>query len=527
MAYNEITRRVLMQIAMAMGGTAAFSRMALSQDGKVLRIRYNRDIQSVDPGFMIGGIDITMQTACLTNLANYAPGDEWAWVPGAMVETIEQTDNLNIHFKLKPGYQWSDGYGEVTAEDVKYSLDRGKHGQWNGKYVTIDHVEVLGTHEGIIVLNKPFSPLWLTMLCDGTGSIVCKKAVEATGYDVDSAADPAIKVKRYDAVFPAQCGPYRIANWVQKQRVELGINPDWIGEKPTIETIHIIIVEDEKAAELGYEAGDVDMTSISVDSLSRYRETPPPNTKLKEVAGLRWTWMGMNTEHPKLADHRVREAICLAVDVDSILAGAYGGLAPRSYGIVPPGLIGHRETSKYAVRDVEKAKALVAEAGAEGLEIRIDIINKTDMNSAASIIQANLAEIGINLVVNPLDSGVWWTLGLESEGEAWKDLQLYIARFGDAPDPSQMTQWYVASQVGVWNWERWKNAEFDKLDSDALAEVDPAKRDAIYVRMQEIMDDTAAYVWITHEPIPVVYRDSFNPVIHPDSQYYLPRFTWA
>lgn len=512
---------------MSMGGTAAFSRMALSQDGKVLKIRYNRDIQCIDPGYMIGGIDITLQTACLGNLANYAPGDEWGWVPGAIVESIDQTDNLNIHFKLRPGVLWSGGYGEVTSEDVKYSFDRGKQGQWSGKYDTIDHIEVLGPYEGIVVLNKPFAPLWLTMLCDGTGSIVCKKAVEEKGYDVDGSVDATVKVKRYDTSFPAECGPYRITNWEPKQRIELGLNPDWTGEKPTIEQIHIIIVEDEKAAEIAYEAGDVDLTSIAVDSLARYRESLPPNTKLKEVAGLRWTWLGMNTEHPKLQDHRVREAICLAVDVDAILAGAYGGLAPRSNGIVPPGLIGHRETSKYAVRDVEKAKALVAEAGAEGLELRLDIINKTDMNSAGAIIQANLAEIGINLIVNPMESGVWWNIGLESEGDAWKDSQLWISRYGDSPDPSQMAQWYVASQVGIWNWERWKNEEFDTLYNDALAETDPAKRGEMYVRMQEIMDDTAAYVWITHEPIPFIYRDSFDPVIHPDGQEYLPRFTWA
>jgi peptide/nickel transport system substrate-binding protein len=527
MTFDPMTRRLLMQVAMASAGGAVLPRVALSQDGTLLRIRSFRDIQVLDPGWMVGGNEIWLQWACLTQLANYVPGDSWAWQPGPMIEDIANTDAMNIHFKLKPGYQWSGGYGEVTAEDVKYSLERIKHSEWKDKFVVLDHVEITGTHEGTLVLNKPFAALWLTALCDGTGSLVCKKAVEEQGHEVDSSQGDGTKVKRYDTSFPAVCGPYTILNWIPKQRVEIGLNPDWIGEKPTVERIDLIVVEDEKAAELGFEAGDLDLTVVSVDSLARYKAEPKEHTKLVERPGLLWTWIGMNTEHPKLADKRVREAICWTIDVESILQASYAGLAPRSYGIVPPGLIGHRDTYRYAERDVEKAKALIAEAGAEGIELDIKIINKTDQNTAASIIQANLAEIGINLQITPLESGVWWDLGLESRGEAWKDLQLYISRYGDAPDPSQMTQWYVSGQVGIWNWERWKNEEFDKLFDEGLGETDPAKREAIYVRMQEIMDDQAAYVYVTHEPLNVIHRDSFNPAITPAAEYFFPRFTWA
>jgi peptide/nickel transport system substrate-binding protein len=526
-AHYDITRRLLFQFAAAMGGTAAFSRMALSQDGKVLKVRTNRDIQVLDPGWMVGGVEIWTQVACLTQLANYKPGDKWDWMPGLMVEEISQRDDLNIHFKLKPGYQWSGGYGEVTAEDVKYSIERMRHSEWKDKFVVVDHVELLGSHEGLLVLSKPFAPLWLTSLADGTGSIVCKAAVEATGHEVDSSQGDGTKVKRFDATLPAVCGPYTVANWLPKQRIELRANPEWIGERPSIEAIDIILVEDEKTAELAFEAGELDNTVISVDSIPRYRDNPPEGAKFHQVAGLRWTWLGMNTEHPKLQDKRVREAICYAVDVDAILQAAYGGNAPRSYGLIPPGLIGSRTSSKYMTRDVEKAKALVAEAGAEGLELDIKIINTSYQISAASVIQANLAEIGINLEVIPLESGVWWDLGLESRGDAWKDLQLYIARYGDSPDPSQMYQWYVSGQVGIWNWERWKDPEFDALFDQGIAETDPAKREAIYQRMAEIVDDTAAYVYITHEPVPFLYRTNHDPQIDLHGTYDFPLFKWV
>jgi peptide/nickel transport system substrate-binding protein len=124
----------------------------------------------------------------------------------------------------------------------------------------------------------------------------------------------------------------------------------------------------------------------------------------------------------------------------------------------------------------------------------------------------------------PTDPGPFWNLGLESKGDDWKDLQLYILEYGDAPDPSQMTQWYIGEQVGVWNWERWKDAEFDKLHHAALQESDSKKRGEMYIRMQEIMEETGAYVWLAFKPAQKIYRDWMEPVIVPGDHPYLQWF---
>jgi peptide/nickel transport system substrate-binding protein len=240
-----------------------------------------------------------------------------------------------------------------------------------------------------------------------------------------------------------------------------------------------------------------------------------------------WTWMGMNTDHPKLSDIRVRKAIQYAVDVRSILEAAYGGVGPLSHGVVPPGLIGHRESGAFDKQDVEKAKGLLAEAGVSNLTLNIKVLNQTANLTAAQIIQANLADVGITLDITPMDAGPFWNLGIEEKGDEWKDLQLWIMRFGDTPDPSQMTQWYVSDQVGVWNWERWKNPEFDELHKKGLVESDPKVRNDIYLRMQQIMEDTGAYVWITHEPYLAIYRDTIEPVILPGPHPFFPWFKWV
>jgi peptide/nickel transport system substrate-binding protein len=512
-----LTRRRLLA---ATSGTAlgllAGAKVSLSADGKVLHIRTDLDMQSLDPGWMIGGLaETTLQHACLGTLGVYESGESWKWRPSAFVETVEQADGRHISFRLRKGIQWSDGFGELTAEDVKYSIDRiadpKNQAPWAAKWAALDHVEVGDAYSGTIVLKEPFAPIWFTTICHATASFVCKKAVEAKG-------------GRFETQFPATCGPYVVASWVPKQRIELVLNPQWSGPRPAFERIDILPIEDEKAAELAYEAGELDLTVVSIDSLPRFQKKMPERTALAMRPGTYWTWVGMNTEHPKLQDIRVRQAIQRAVDVDAILQAAYAGIAPRAHGIVPPGLVGHRTESAIAVRDIDKAKALLAEAGVSGLSLTLSTMNKADRLTAAQIIQSNLADVDIAVEIKAVDEGTFWNLGLESAGTDWKDLQLWIMRFGDAADPSQMTQWYVSSQVGVWNWERWKNAEFDALDKQAISEQDPQKRNEMYLRMQQIMEDTGAYVWVTHEPIPHLHRDDLTPALFPDGLMFLPDF---
>ena len=513
-----LTRRTVLQGIAACTGLTAVPGMSWSADGKVLNIRSNRDIQVLDPASMIGGTEIDLQVACLASLAVFKPGDEIAWQPSDFVESIEQTDPTHIKFVLRPGIMWSGDNGELTAEDVKYSYERIANPEnkfpWKDKWGSLQGVKVNGKYEGVIELKQSFAPLWLTTLCDGTGTIVCKAATEKVG-------------GKFTTEFPAQCGPYLMKEWLPKQHVVLVRNPQWNGPKPSIEEVRILFINEETTGELAFEAGEVDLTDVSLASSDRYRKQLPPQTKLYERPGLWWTWMGMNTDHPKLSDIRVRKAIQYAVDVRSILEAAYGGVGPLSHGVVPPGLIGHRKSGAFDKQDIEKAKALLAEAGVSDLTLNIKVLNQTANLTAAQIIQANLADAGITLDITPMDAGPFWNLGIEEKGDEWKDLQLWIMRFGDTPDPSQMTQWYVSDQVGVWNWERWKNPEFDELHKKGLVESDPKVRDEIYLRMQQIMEDTGAYVWITHEPYLAIYRDTIEPVILPGPRPYFPWFKWV
>ena len=146
---------------------------------------------------------------------------------------------------------------------------------------------------------------------------------------------------------------------------------------------------------------------------------------------------------------------------------------------------------------------------------------------AAQIIQANLGEIGLNVKVIPLDSGPFWSLGRESKGDDWKDAQLWIMRFGGALDPMDYFQWFTKEQIGNWNWERWTTPEFEELYQAMASETDDAKRIKTFLRMQEIMEETGAYVFLTHEPEAYLHRTSLNPVIVPTGEFDFRRFASA
>ena len=133
---------------------------------------------------------------------------------------------------------------------------------------------------------------------------------------------------------------------------------------------------------------------------------------------------------------------------------------------------------------------------AGGLDLKLTLLNQSQYVTTAQVVQANLAEVGINLNLDVLDGGAFWSQG---EGEAGENLELSLQQFGGKADPSFQTQWFVSEQVGEWNWQRWKSADFDKLNVEAELTTDEAKRAELYVQMQKLMDESAAYVWLTHE----------------------------
>ena len=196
----------------------------------------------------------------------------------------------------------------------------------------------------------------------------------------------------------------------------------------------MIQIDDDKAAELGFEAGEIDFTKVSLSSIPHIQANPPANAIVDPRPLVGGEWIGMNVEHPPFDDLRVRRAVQLAVDVELVLDAVYYGLATRATGIVPQGILGHRGYNLYPERNVEEARRLLAEAGfANGFKTTLACLNDSDKLTMAQVIQSNLADVGIDAEINSHESGAFWVLGSEADGEGWKDIQLILNGWGTGP----------------------------------------------------------------------------------------------
>ena len=101
---------------------------------------------------------------------------------------------------------------------------------------------------------------------------------------------------------------------------------------------------------------------------------------------------------------------------------------------------------------------------------------------------------------------------------------MLIQRFSMMPDPSWATEWFTRDQIGVWTWERFSSEEFDKLVKDGKVELDPAKRDVIYKRLQDLMEESGDYVFLTHEVVGIMVKDSIEPGLRPNGEPMLADF---
>ena len=503
-------RDFLKQTTLASLGIVAASLpdAAWSVEGDVLRIRSYSDVVSLDPAMMLSGAEGLIGNAMFLNLVQFRAGESWEWELDA-AEYFEQLDETHYAFRLRPGIQFSNGFGEMTAEDVKYSLERivdpAMKSPNAGDMGTLSHVEITGRYSGVLVLHSPYSAFIPIGLCASSGGIQSKKALESVGGQF--------------AIEPPSCtGPYRFVSWQAQRKTVLERNPEWSGPPAAFREVHIHPLTDIKAGELAYEAGELECTQTSIESVEVFRKAMPPSSRMDVISSLRYYWVGMNLEHPKLTDIRVRQAVQYGIDVEAVIEAAWFGLATPASGIIAPGLIGHREKADVPLAgDREKARRLLAEAGVDlPLKLKMSLPAQALEMTAGQVIQWSLEKIGIELELDPQDSATLITMGMESAGDRWKDLQLHLQSFFMLGDPYYATVWFTGEQVGVWNWERFRSEEFDDLHDLAMGMSDVGERDRIYQHMQHLMEQSGCYRFLAHSVESLLSRTWLQPAYRAD-----------
>jgi peptide/nickel transport system substrate-binding protein len=467
---------------------------------KVLKVRLPRDINDLDTANVTGAVEDTVDRTVLEGLFRFNAAGE---LEPQLAETYTVSpDGLTIDFTLRKGVQWQRGYGELTMDDVKFSYERflvtDPKPAYADDWASLDHVEIVDQYTGKLVFNQPQATLWTSVLPMTSGLIVSKKFYEEAGPD---------KVKT-DLV---GTGPYLFSEWTPKQQIVLERNPDYWGEQPYFDQIVLIPVDDDKAAEVALQAGELDFSGISLSSTDKFQSDP--NFKVDLIPSTAYNWVGMNVENPKLQDINVREAIRYGIDVPSILAAAYNDKAPRANALIPEGTLGYWKDAPVYERDVAKAKEYLAKANLTSLDLTLTYENTDEYNTWGQVIQQNLQEVGINVTLNPLDSSTFWSYG---EGGKDKELELFAVGYSSvAPEPAWSSMWFTCDQVDLWNWMRWCNEEFDALHKQGIQTVDSAKREPLYLEMQQLWDADAIAVFVTNVPQVYVSKPNIKAVIYP------------
>ena len=226
----------------------------------------------------------------------------------------------------------------------------------------------------------------------------------------------------------------------------------------------------------------------------------------------------MNQSNPALRDLRVRRAIQYAVDVEAVVEATWFGLAEPSMGPIPRGMLGCRERTVIpASGDADKARSLLKEAGVElPLRLRLDVNSDARELTAVQVIQWSLRKVGIDIDIRTQDSSTFLSLGSEEAGDQWQDIQLFFQSFIGGADPYYSLVWFTSKQMGQWNWERFSNEEFDRLNDLALATTDEVERGRMYQRMQDLMEESGCYRFISNGVMPQIVRKTIKAAFTPD-----------
>ena len=328
--HTLLSRRSFLATVGAFGVVAGTApRVAISANGSILTLRSYSDLQVLDPAYRLSLPEEDIIRAVFAPLVVPQAGDVWTWKTIA-AESIEQLDDLTVAFKLRDNIGFTDGFGQMTAEDVKFSIERfadpAMESPYAGDWSALKEVEVKDTLSGLIHLNEKFVPLWSTTLPTPASCVLSKRAMEELG---DRITTQPI----------AQSGQYLLDNWQPKQRTVLRRNPDWAHEQGGFEEIHIIPIEDPATAERGFEAGDLDYTWTSVSSLPRLKSNPPADSVVIEKPSLAYVWIGINQDVAPFDNPNLRRAVQHAIDRQTVVDAAYYGAAQVGNGIVAPGYL--------------------------------------------------------------------------------------------------------------------------------------------------------------------------------------------
>ncbi|MGZ9234164.1 MAG: ABC transporter substrate-binding protein [Anaerolineales bacterium] len=418
------------------------------------------------------------------------PGSADEYTP-LLAESWEVSeDGLSYTFKLRPDVKFHDGEA-MNADAVKKSIDAAQERAGASFiWLPLDNVEVVDD------LTVKFNLKWAAPVDLIASSlygawIVSPKALEA--------ADETFWTdgKSYGT------GPYMVESYTPDAEIVFTQNLDYWGgwQEGQYEKVVVSIVPEATTRQQMLEGGSVDLAAaLPVENLATF-ENDPNYTVYKEPSF--FNYLGFfNTLKPPLDNVKVRQALSYAIPYDDIIAIAAKGLGTQSHGPVPAGVFPWDDSVFRYSYDLEKAKALLKEAGHEngGFSIRLTYAAENATEEAfAPLIKDSFAQIGVDATIEPLAFSQQWELA-KTDPQNAQDmfLLLYWPTYSDAGADNMWSMFYAGAEppylnVTNFNLSYWKNDEYNALmdEAGALTATDYEASKARYVEAMNILIEEA------------------------------------
>lgn len=505
--------------------------------GGALKLLWWQGPTLLNPHFATGTKDQDGSRMFYEPLASWAPDGSLVPILAAEIPTRANgglaADGKSVTWKLKQGVKWHDGQ-PFTADDVvfnwEYAKDPATAAVSSGQFKDIV-VEKIDTHT--VKISFPVAkPFWAEAFVSSNSTIIPKHLFAAyTGAKSREAPTNLV---------PVGTGPYLFKEFRPGDLLTGVINPNYhMANKPHFDSVEMkgggdavsaaravlqtgeydfawnLQVEDEVLLRL--EKGGKGRVALALTANIEHVQlnTTDPNT---EVDGER---SSLKTVHPAFSDKAVREAMALLIDRESVEKYIYGrtGIATGNYLNNPPPYVSKNTSKEF---NIDKANAILDKAGwakgADGIRAKggkqLKFLFQTSINQprqkTQAIIKQSCQKAGIELEIKAVAASVFFSSDVanpDTYPHFYADMQMYTTG-PNAPDPGIWMQSYLSNEAATkankWqgrNITRWRSPEWDKLYATAEAELDPIKRAAMYITLNDMPVKDQAI-------IPVVYRPS-------------------
>ncbi len=387
-------------------------------------------------------------------------------------------DGLTYVFKLREGVRYHDGT-DFDAEDVKFSYDRAmaedSENPTKGIFKPISSVEVTGPHEITMVLKNK-DAFFLFNISRGDASIVAPETFET------------------NKTAPVGTGPYKLDGWTRGDRLTLVKNPDHRdADKVAMDKVTFRFISDPAAASAAMLAGELDAFPgfPAPELLPQFEADPRFKVVIGSTEGE--VILAMNNAKPPFDNVEVRRAVSHAIDRAAIIEGAMYGKATPIGSFYPPHGPAYIDLTGRYPHDPAKAREMFDAAGVGGSTMTLRVPPFPYATRSAEIIQAQLAEAGIDARVENVEWGFWLD-------EIYKK-QNYDMTIIAHTSPNDMGN-FARGKSYFYGFEE---AEFTDLWTRISTESDAEKRTMLLKEGQEYLTNQAVHGFLFQLPQHGVY----------------------